>query len=119
MKKKYAQICWEVDDILTLNPTWSQEKAIKFLKEHESRIMDAMTGAGWEVIEDQLRIEDNYGIKAFPEKRQNTDKNTEKVPENNVFSTTENDDEVDSILDLTYEVCNKCKCIVKNGRCCC
>lgn len=50
-KKKYAQIAWTAEDVLTLRPEWTKEQAEDFLCENERQIQDRTIEIGWEVLE--------------------------------------------------------------------
>ena len=52
--RKYAQIAWTAEDVLTLRPDWTTEQAEDFLCDNESRIQDRTIEIGWEVLEDLL-----------------------------------------------------------------
>ena len=51
----YASTYWQDGDIKARKPKWSYKKRQKWLKEHESAILDAMITAGNELIDDLLR----------------------------------------------------------------
>ena len=51
MKKFWATVEWSIDDILTLRPEWTREKAEEFLDINEKYIQDRLVELGWEVIE--------------------------------------------------------------------
>ena len=54
MDKTYAHVTWSVEDIATLRPEWSDEKAMSFLVDNEQYIQEAMVQAGWDAIESLL-----------------------------------------------------------------
>ena len=51
---KYATVKWTVDDILTLRPEWTKERAEEFLDINEKYIQARLVELGWEVIESML-----------------------------------------------------------------
>ena len=52
---KFAENSWNWEDVSMLREGWSRERCEKFLKRNETRILDAMTSAGWAAIENRLR----------------------------------------------------------------
>jgi hypothetical protein len=54
MNNKYATVEWTVDDILTLRPEWTKERAEEFLDINEKYIQARLVELGWEVIESML-----------------------------------------------------------------
>jgi len=50
-KDFYAKVAWHVDDILSLKPAWSAEKALAFFFDMEKDFAGAMTQYGWEILE--------------------------------------------------------------------
>lgn len=49
-QKFFAAVRWTVDDILTLRPNWSKEKAQEWLENNQSHIQNRLVELGWEVI---------------------------------------------------------------------
>lgn len=47
----YAAVRWTVDDILTVRPEWSNEKAQQWLEDNQKYIQSRLIELGWEVIE--------------------------------------------------------------------
>lgn len=54
MNNTYAKVEWTVDDVLTLRPEWTREKAEEFLDINEKHIQNRIVELGWEVIESML-----------------------------------------------------------------
>jgi hypothetical protein len=52
--KKYAKVCWQIEDILSLRPEWTDEKCEEFLINNSRIIADMMVERGWQAIEDLL-----------------------------------------------------------------
>jgi len=53
---KFAELSWVVDDVLTLRPDWSRERAEEFLNSFEKCIRDRLSELGWKVIATFLGI---------------------------------------------------------------
>jgi hypothetical protein len=51
---KFARVAWTAEDILTLRPEWTEEKADEWLAQNERHIQDRSVELGWEVIETLL-----------------------------------------------------------------
>ena len=54
MKTKWADVVWQVDDILELRPNWSKKRCVDFLMKFEGKIRDSMIETGWSAIETYL-----------------------------------------------------------------
>lgn len=59
--KKFAKTWWSMDDVYRLYEDvfgeacpWSDERCYAFLKKHEDDIFDAMSQAGWSVLENHM-----------------------------------------------------------------
>lgn len=48
---RFAQAAWQVGDIKTLRPDWTDEQCAEFLSANSRHIQDAMVQAGWTAIE--------------------------------------------------------------------
>jgi hypothetical protein len=55
---RFAQAAWQVGDIKTLRPKWSDERCADFLILNSRHIEDAMVQAGWIAIETLLNEEE-------------------------------------------------------------
>ena len=51
MENKFADVHWQVEDILTRRPDWTDEQCAEFLSHVSKYIQDAMIETGWEVID--------------------------------------------------------------------
>lgn len=51
----FAQVFWQVDDILDLRPDWTDEQCEEFLAKIEDELKERMIQEGWETIEDALK----------------------------------------------------------------
>jgi hypothetical protein len=58
----YADVSWAVEDITSLRPDWSDEKAEDFLCANQNRLRDRTIELGWEVIECLLPIEEDDDV---------------------------------------------------------
>ena len=58
MRKRFADIYWQVCDIQNRRPGWSDAECRNFLEDLEESIMEAMCEAGWGVIDDALDQEE-------------------------------------------------------------
>lgn len=58
-RTKFAEVVWVIEDILSLRPEWSDEKAEKWLSSNAKYIQERMCERGWEAIECLLPTEDN------------------------------------------------------------
>jgi len=54
MRKRFADIYWQVCDVKNRRPDWTDSKCRDFLEDLEESIMEAMCEAGWGVIDDAL-----------------------------------------------------------------
>jgi hypothetical protein len=52
--KTFAKVTWNIEDILSLKPEWTEKQAKAFLVHNERYIIDGMVQCGWEVIEHLL-----------------------------------------------------------------
>lgn len=50
-------ITWEVEDIKSLRPNWSEDKCEEVLGEISGQLEDRSIELGWEVIEDLLNMD--------------------------------------------------------------
>lgn len=50
-KEQYAKVVWTVDDVLTLQPDWTEEQAEEWLDENSKYIQERLIELGWEVME--------------------------------------------------------------------
>lgn len=57
--KLYAVTGFTVDDVLTLRPKWTDEECAAWLQKHESDIRAEQLQAGYESMENILRVEDS------------------------------------------------------------
>ena len=48
---RYATVSWVAEDVQTLRPYWTKEKAEEFLSANARRIQDGVVDHGWRVIE--------------------------------------------------------------------
>jgi hypothetical protein len=48
---RYAQVAWQIGDIKSLKPNWTDERCADFLQSNSKYIQDAMVEAGWYCIE--------------------------------------------------------------------
>ena len=51
---EFARVVWTAEDILTLRPEWTEEKAEEWLAQNERCVQDRSIELGWEVIETLL-----------------------------------------------------------------
>ena len=56
--KYHALVCWRSHDIEELRPGWTAGQCDAFLERNAKEIMEAMTKAGWDVIEGLLPSEE-------------------------------------------------------------
>ena len=49
-EKQYADLVWTPEDVLSLRPNWSYEKANDWLAPHENAIRDRLCELGWVVM---------------------------------------------------------------------
>ena len=54
----YAIVGWSVDDVLSLRPKWSDDRADEFLRKYQRQIADLMIERGWDAIEALLSQEE-------------------------------------------------------------
>jgi hypothetical protein len=54
MRKRFADVYWQVCDIQNRRPDWTDAECRYFLEAMEEDISDAMCEAGWGVIDDAL-----------------------------------------------------------------
>lgn len=52
--KKYAELSWDVEDVLTLRPKWGRGKAAEWLAANERHLRDRLVEVGWSVMEDLM-----------------------------------------------------------------
>jgi hypothetical protein len=55
----YALVGWSVDDVLSLRPDWSDDRADEFLRKYQRQIVDLMVERGWDAIETFLAEEEH------------------------------------------------------------
>jgi hypothetical protein len=58
LRQDHAQVAWRAEDVLTLRPKWSAEKANEWLMDNEDHIQCAMIERGWVAIESLLPEEE-------------------------------------------------------------
>lgn len=58
-RTKFAEVAWVIEDILSLRPEWSDEKAEEWLSSNEKYIQDIMVERGWEAIDCLLPAKEN------------------------------------------------------------
>lgn len=51
---RFASVAWQVGDIQTIRPDFTDEEAANYLLGHSKYIQEAMVSAGWGVIEQFL-----------------------------------------------------------------
>lgn len=51
---QFASVCWQIGDIQTLRPEWSDERCADFLRSNQRQIQDDMVERGWSSIETLL-----------------------------------------------------------------
>jgi hypothetical protein len=54
MRKRFADIYWQVCDVQNRRPDWTAAECRRFLDDLEESIMEAMCEAGWGIIDDAL-----------------------------------------------------------------
>lgn len=59
MSKEYAKVVWVAEDILTLKPDWTEERAAEFLDKIDRKLQDRTVEFGWGVIESFLDYEED------------------------------------------------------------
>jgi hypothetical protein len=55
--KRYAEVAWKADDILTLRPDWTEARAEEWLAANERYAIDRIVELGWGVFEALLGAE--------------------------------------------------------------
>ena len=58
-RTKFAEVAWVIEDILSLRPEWSDEKAEEWLSSNEKYIQEIMIERGWEAIDCLLPAKKN------------------------------------------------------------
>jgi len=58
-RTKFAKVAWVIEDILSLRPEWSDEKAEEWLSSNEKYIQEIMVERGWEAIDGLLPAKEN------------------------------------------------------------
>ena len=58
LRQNHAEVAWRAEDVLTLRPKWSAEKANEWLAYHEVEIQVATIERGWQLIESLLNAEE-------------------------------------------------------------
>jgi len=48
--KKYAEICWQVEDLVPYTPDWTDEQRAAWLEQNEDDLAEAMCGAGYDFL---------------------------------------------------------------------
>lgn len=56
-ENKYATVTWTAEDVLTLRPQWSKERAEEWLEANQKYVRDRLVELGWDVIETLLSSE--------------------------------------------------------------
>jgi hypothetical protein len=51
---RHAAVAWQIGDIKSLRPEWSDEQCVEFMRENAKHIQDAMVQAGCTAIESLL-----------------------------------------------------------------
>ena len=57
-KRRFAIVSWNVDDVYTLRPDWTPERAERFLLNNEKHLRDAMVRTGWDALEALIQMEE-------------------------------------------------------------
>jgi len=54
---EYAKTVWSVDDILCLQPEWTEKQAKGWLERNEKYIAERLVELGWEVLETLIAMD--------------------------------------------------------------